>query len=212
LAWGRYLPSQDIAEYSVGAEENIADGIFHRLTGALTSQGLEILSAEIHSLADSLFLDKFYVQDPDYNGEPPASRFQEVSQLLVDSLYGDVHEPPTFRRVWQGQRDSNNTLTALPTQVRIDNATSDRFTILDIFAHDRPGLLYTIAKSLYDQRLSVRIAKIGTYLDQVVDVFYVTDTSGRKVLDDLRLAEIQSCLYHAIESWKDSAQANTEVR
>jgi [protein-PII] uridylyltransferase len=203
LAWGRYLPSQDIAEYSVGAEETIADGIFHRLTGAITSQGLQILSAEIHSLADTLFLDKFYVRDPDFKGEPPAHRFEAVSRALIDSLRGDVHELPAFRRVWQGHRDSNNMLVALPAQIRIDNTTSDRFTILDVFAHDRPGLLYTIAKSLFDERLSVRIAKIGTYLDQVVDVFYVTDAQGHKVEDELRLAEIRSRLYHAIQSWEE---------
>jgi [protein-PII] uridylyltransferase len=59
VAWGRYLPNRDIIEYSVGAHENIAEGIFHRLTGALTSQGLQILSAEIHSRAVSLILDRF---------------------------------------------------------------------------------------------------------------------------------------------------------
>ena len=203
LAWGRYLPNQEIAEYWVGAEENIADGIFHRLAGAITSQGLRILSAEIHSLADSLFLDKFCVHDPDYNGEPPPIRFEQVSRKLVESLHGDLHEPPTFRQVWQGQRDSNSTLTALPTRIRIDNSTSDRFTILDVFAHDRPGLLYAIAKTLHEGRVSVRIAKIGTYLDQVVDVFYVTDGAGQKIESELQLDEIRSRLYHAIESWEE---------
>ena len=52
-AWGRYVPSRDVSQYLVGAKEDIADGIFHRLAGALTSQRLEILSAEIHSLTDS---------------------------------------------------------------------------------------------------------------------------------------------------------------
>ncbi len=164
---------------------------------------MRILSAEIHSLADALFLDKFYVQDPDFKGEPPAHRFEAVSRALIDSLHGDVHELPTFRRIWQGQRDRNNMIAAPPTQIRIDNTTSDHFTILDVFAHDRPGLLYTIAKSLFDERLSVRIAKIGTYLDQVVDVFYVTDADGHKVENELRLAKIQSRLYHAIESWEE---------
>jgi [protein-PII] uridylyltransferase len=203
VAWGRYVPNREVSEYSIGARENISDGIFYRLAGALASQGLEILSADIHSLADSFLLDKFFVQDPDYSGEPPESRFVEVSKHLVEALHAKVHQPPTFRRVWQSQRESGSTLTPLPTQIRVDNSTSERFTILDIFAHDRPGLLYAIAKTLHELGLSVQVAKIGTYIDQVVDVFYVTENSGKKILDESYLDEIRSRLYHAIESWDE---------
>ena len=87
----------------------------------------------------------------------------------------------------------------LPTQVRVDNSTSDRFTILDIFAPDRMGLLYTIARTLFELGLSVSVAKIGTYLDQVVDVFYVTDQSGAKIHDEARLSEIRARLLAAVE-------------
>ena len=205
IAWGRYLPNRDVSEYSISGHNSLVDGIFYRLAGAITSQGLEILSAEIHSLADSIFLDRFYVQDGDFNGEPPGSRFNQVSEKLVNCLHEEVHEPPRFRRVWQSQRDSSATLTALPTQIRVDNSTSDRFTILDIFAHDRPGLLFAIARALHKQNLSVQIAKIGTYIDQVVDVFYVTDRNGNKVEGDLQLAEVRSSIYHAIESWDEGA-------
>ncbi len=51
--------------------------------------------------------------------------------------------------------------------------------------------------------LSVSLAKIGTYLDQVVDVFYVTDQLGRKIEDEGRLQEISAKLLEAIESLKE---------
>ena len=200
VSWGTYLPDRDVSSYSIAARDDIAKGIFHRLTGAITSQGLQILSAEIHSLADSMFLDRFYVIDPDYNGEPPPNRFEEVTHALASSLRGEFHEAPTFRTVWSTQRDSRS-LAPLPTQVKIDNATSDYFTIIDVFANDRPGLLYAITKALYELGLSVQAAKIGTYIDQVVDVFYITDQDGRKIEAEVRLGEIQSRIYHAIEAW-----------
>ena len=201
VAWGTYLPAQEVSSYSVGARDDIKSGIFYRLAGALTSQGLEILSAEIHSLADGMFLDRFYVHDPDHGGEPPSSRFEQVSDRLVKALLEDEHQPPSFRTVWQ-DRASDTSLSRKPTQIRIDNSISDRHTVLDVFAHDRPGLLYAIARKLHELGLSVQIAKIGTYLDQVVDVFYVVDENNRKVSDELYLDEIRSGLYHAIESWK----------
>ncbi len=209
VAWGSYLPTRDVAQYSVGARVDIADGIFFRLAGALASQGLEILSAEIHSLADSMFLDKFIVHDPDHSGEPPEGRFEDVSRRLVESLHADEHQPPTFRRIFC-QRESGPSLKPKPTQIRIDNSISDRFTVLDVFAHDQPGLLYTIARAIHELGLSVQVAKIGTYLDQVVDVFYVTDAEGKKVSDELHLDEIRSRLYYSIESWKPENNSTTQ--
>jgi [protein-PII] uridylyltransferase len=87
--------------------------------------------------------------------------------------------------------------------VRIDNSTSDRLTIIDIFTSDRLGLLFTIARTLFEMNLSVSVAKIGTYLDQVVDVFYVTDPQGRKITDDERLQQISAQLLAAINASAD---------
>jgi [protein-PII] uridylyltransferase len=87
--------------------------------------------------------------------------------------------------------------------VRVDNHTSDRFTILDIFAADRQGLLYAIARTLFEAGLSVGVAKISTHLDQVVDVFYVTDAEGSKIVDEGRLDEIRRRLLEEIEGEKD---------
>jgi [protein-PII] uridylyltransferase len=102
--------------------------------------------------------------------------------------------------LWQSPSEhAGRTLSTLATRVRVDNSSSDRFTIIDVFAHDRMGLLYTITRTLFELGLSVSVAKIGTYLDQVVDVFYVTDQSGRKIADDSRLSQIQARVLAAIE-------------
>ncbi|HVX60512.1 MAG TPA: [protein-PII] uridylyltransferase [Pirellulales bacterium] len=190
LAAGRYQAEKGTVEYKVGTTEDIAPGVFHKLAGALAGRGLQILAAEIHTLADGLIFDRFYVHDPDYAGEPPEARIQEVCRALASSLR-DPASKPTFRRVWRaGEQRRQAALPTAPTQVRIDNSTSDRYTIVDVFAADRMGLLYTIALSLFRSGLSVAVAKIGTYLDQAVDVFYVNDDAGRKITDEDRLGEI----------------------
>ena len=94
----------------------------------------------------------------------------------------------------------------MPTQVRVDNNTSDRFTILDIFAADKTGLLYTIARTIFELGLSVSVARIGTYLDQVVDVFYVTDALGEKIEDESRLAEIRARLFEVVDDFERQGQ------
>lgn len=198
-AHGKYLAESNTVEYKVGTYESIAPGVFHRLTGALTSQGLQILSAEINTLADGLVFDRFYVHDPDHAGAPPPERLAQVSQALVAALRQADGKRPTFRRLWRpAEQLRQAALSPLPTQVKADNSTSDRYTILDIFAADRSGLLYTITRTLFELGLSVAVAKIGTYLDQVVDVFYVVDRSGKKIADEDRLAEIRDRLLNAI--------------
>jgi [protein-PII] uridylyltransferase len=75
---------------------------------------------------------------------------------------------------------------------------SDQCTVIEVFTVDRRGLLYRLARALHDLKLVIRFAKIGTHLDQVVDVFYVTDRDDGKVLEDEQLAEIRAALTKVI--------------
>jgi [protein-PII] uridylyltransferase len=82
-------------------------------------------------------------------------------------------------------------------RVAFDIESSAETTIVEVFAHDSPGLLYGIARALFDAGLSVRSARIGTYLDQVVDAFHVTDRQGRKVTDPVLLAAVRGAIERA---------------
>ncbi len=202
IAWSRFLPERNATEYAIGTYEEIAPGIFHKLTGALSSQRQQILSADINTLAEGMVLDRFYVQDQDFAGPPPAERQREVCSALVASLKDSQGSRPVFRKVWQEKsRAQKAAIQHLPTRITFDHSTADQTTILAVFAYDRMGLLYAIARALFEVGLSVSVAKIGTHLDQVVDVFYVTDQeTGKKITDERRLAEIRRHLLAAIES------------
>ena len=200
---GRYLPDARTVEYTIGTYEDIVPGVFHRLCGALAAGRLEVLQAEIHTLADGLVLDRFYVNDPDFDGPPSEDRLSAVQRALEQSLLNPEESPPSFRRVWQlgMKNEARDALPHMPPRVRTDNHTSDRFTILEVFATDRPGLLYMVARKIFELGLSVSVAKIGTYRDQVVDVFYVTETdTGQKVESPQRREQIRDALMATLES------------
>lgn len=199
LAWARYAHDRKVSVYLVGTHESITPGIFHKLTGALTGKGLQILSAEIHTLADGLVLDRFYVEDTDFVGPPPEERTREVCDALTRALTVDADKVPTFRRLWNAHKGSSAADYAeMPTRIRFDDTTSDRFTIITIFTYDRRGLLYTITRTLFEQGLNVHVAKIGTFLDQVVDAFYVTDMQGKKVYSQDQRNQIRRCLEESL--------------
>jgi len=90
--------------------------------------------------------------------------------------------------------------------VAIDNDSSDTRTIIDVFAHDRPGLLYVMARTLHELQLSVDLAKIGTHFDQVIDVFYVTEEDRSKITDPDRLHSIRSTLQANLEAFAEDQQ------
>lgn len=199
IAWGRYDEERNAVEYSVGTYEDVVPGVFHRLTGALSSKRLQILSAEINTLGHGLVLDRFYVQDLDFTLPPSQERLYEISAALTRSLSNSDDAAPRFSSVW-GESNTEATVEQLPPQVRLDNTTSEDQTIVTVFSYDRLGLLYSITRALFDLELSVRIAKISTHLDQIVDVFYVTDRSGNKIKEEERMVRIRSVLEDAIEA------------
>ncbi len=203
---------------TVATREDAAPGIFHRLTGGLTSQRLEILAAEIHTLAGGLVIDRFVVHDPDHlgpdhlgpdhlgpdhagpdharpdaAGEPPGDRLADIAAALRQAVRADT--APAFARVWNPF--APRPAAGLPVRVVIDAASSAESTIVEVFAHDRPGLLYAIARALFEAGVSVRSAKIGTVLDQVVDAFHVVEADGTKPTDPARLEAVRRAVEQA---------------
>ena len=97
---------------------------------------------------------------------------------------------------WVGTRRRRR----VATRVEVHNEVSREYTVLDVWAGDRVGLLFTITNTLYHLWLEIHLAKITTMVDQVLDVFYVTDHEGRKIEDRARLETIRRELVQALES------------
>ena len=84
------------------------------------------------------------------------------------------------------------------SQVLIDNHGSDFCSIVEVYTQDRLGLLYSITKTLSEMNSTSLLLKISTKVDQVVDVFYVTDLDGQKIYDEERLEEIKKAILFAL--------------
>jgi [protein-PII] uridylyltransferase len=209
-AWGAYNRDTQTIEYTIIVDQGHGQGVFSKLTGALTSQRLEVLSAEINSLGSETILDCFVVRDPDASGEPSPDRIDRACQALIRAACSD--QPPTFRRTWgENRRQECGELSPLSTKIKFDNNASDKYTIIEVFTFDRMGLLYSIARALYELKLSIGAARIGTYLDQVVDVFYVTEQeNGAKIEDEGRLNDIREKLLEAVQGETSDATAANE--
>ena len=187
----RLLQDGTAVEFIVGTVDRPHSGIFHRITGTLTSARMEILSVDASGLDLRKMVNRFLVRDLEPVGDLQGSRIEKICNDLRRTLEDPAEPIPPFRKVWEpSQANLKTTQHRLPTRVRIDNDTSDSFTIIDVFAHDALGLLYAISRAIFELRLDVHYAKVGTFLDQVVDVFYVTDASGGKLHDQEAIQKI----------------------
>jgi [protein-PII] uridylyltransferase len=64
----------------------------------------------------------------------------------------------------------------------VDDA-SRTATVVEVRAHDAPGLLWRIGRALGECGLDVRAARVETLGAEAVDVFYVVGADGRPVTD-----------------------------
>ena len=203
---GQYNTELGVSEYVLITRAQAKPGLFMQVTGVLAALGLEVLHAQIMTLADGTVLDIFSVNDVDCEGQPSEFRLNEVSgeiQAVVQEEYPVAQVFERCRRLTFGPQFPTG---RRPTEVLIDNAVSDFYTVIDVFADDKPGLLFGLAKTLVQLDLSIHMARIGTRLDQVVDVFYVTTTSGEKIQDETQGEKIQEVIQKAADAFLNEEQ------
>jgi [protein-PII] uridylyltransferase len=99
------------------------------------------------------------------------------------------------RRVGRSATPASNK----PAVVRITNEESDFYTIADIRANDRIGLLHALTDAVAAQGHEIFISKAGTVLDQVQDTFYLKSRESKKIVDPTAIAELQAALEAAAE-------------
>lgn len=159
-------------------------GTFARITAALYACGLTIFRASIETVGVDLLWDSFWVSDPDYANSPPPQRIDKVCRTIRDALDNPEAPLPAARNVWK-TKDENEpeSVLLLPTKIIFDNDTFDHQTILSLFTYDRPGLLADVASVLAAHDVSIQFAKIDTHLDQIADVFYITDSASQPIVD-----------------------------
>ncbi len=200
ICLGRFDASLKAMRYTViRREDKYSIGTFARATGAFTTRGLTILRAQIDTAGDYAW-DHFWVIDPMYpDGTAPAYHTSEVMSrvcLLLDS----PNEPlPRYPSKWEPHSVIEpKVVNVLPKKVVFDNDSVDRYTIISLFAYDEIGLLYRIASTLADKHLVLSFAKIDTHLDQVADVFYISERDGSKLTDPDRQHDVRQALLDAV--------------
>ncbi|MEL6234201.1 MAG: [protein-PII] uridylyltransferase [Pseudomonadota bacterium] len=171
-------------------------GIFARLSGALAIAGANVVDARSHTTSDGYATSVFWVQDHD--GKPyEKERLDRLRRIVERTLKGEVVAREEFKtrdKIKKRVRDFT-----VPTRVVFDNDGSDIFTIVEVSARDRPGLLYDLTRTLAAANIAISSAVVATYGAQAVDVFYVKDLFGLKILSEAKRRAIEERLARVVE-------------
>ena len=177
-------------------------GLFAAVAGALTAQGVNILSVHLNTRADGFAIDSFKVRDS--AGEPinDPVRWEQIDTVIKRALGGDYDVTAAVEKRLRSQTASKfstkrKMLAAAPTQFNWDNYSSNKSTILEVRTGDRLGLAYKIASTLTALNLDIVFAKVATEKHLALDIFYVTNASGEKLKDD-ELSAIEGMLRQAL--------------
>lgn len=202
----RHFPERAFSEWTVVTRDR--PGLFSMITGVLLAQGMNILTASIHTSTEGVALDVFRIS----HGEQPevamrAERWQRTEEQLRAVLAGKIDVEELVARSRPSLAVPRRYVPKVPTQIDVDNQVSAHYTVLDVYTHDRVGLLFTITNTLFYLGLSIHIAKITTNVDQVLDVFYVTDEAGHKITDPASIEHIRQELYAKLASDAEEASA-----
>ena len=190
-------PETDTGLRSVTVCAKDKPGLFSRIAGVLTLHNLNIFNAQIYTWRNHTAMDVFQVTPP---LDPLNERrtWGRVERDLKKALAGDLDLDESLKAKLAAARPEADRAAPKEEKVNIDNDTSGFFTIIEVFAYDRPGLLYAVTDALYRCGLDIWVAKIATKADQVVDVFYVRDFDSQKILEDSKIQSIRESVLQTL--------------
>ena len=171
-------------------------GLFTQVTGAIAASGGSIVDAKVFTTSDGFALDVFSVQDADGGPFGDEARVERLRQTILKVLRGQI-----WARALIAKRPAKSRASAfdVPSRVNFDNEASHTATVVEVRGLDRLGFLYEVAAALFESGLTISSAMIATYGERVVDVFYVRDGYGHKIVHPDRLKAIEARLLRAVQ-------------
>jgi [protein-PII] uridylyltransferase len=172
-------------------------GLFSQFAGAIAMSGGSIVDAKAFTTSDGFALDVFSVQDSEGQAFGDAERLGRLRQTIEKTLTGEIRPRRELAR--RTLRNRASAFTIKP-KIHFDNEASRIATVIEVECLDRPGLLYDITQAIFEAGLSISTSMVATYGERAIDVFYVRDGFGHKIVHPARLQAVEKRLKAALEA------------
>ncbi len=184
-------------------------GVLATLAGTLAAHSATVLGGACYTRDDGWAIDVIGVDDALGHGID-AARWRRIEENIPLALAGRfpidqrlIQTRATYgdrprARNGEARRPDGSTPPPIAPTVRVDNAASDRYSVVEVSVADRPGILYAIARALNGLSLDIYLAKVDTWGSEVVDTFYVQGEEGRRVTEPEQIARLRAAVTAAI--------------
>jgi [protein-PII] uridylyltransferase len=171
-----------------------------KIAGSFSVVPLNILSADIFPREDHAVLSLFRVCDTKGCAVTEPKDRALVEDTLRHALQVEKFEfEPLLEKARQKIQTRRLRELEFPTGIAIDNKAHPTYTLVQIEAPDRVGLLYDLLTALEQEGASIVLSRISTQKGAAVDTFYVADSTTRgKITDSNRIASLQRRLRSVI--------------
>ena len=169
-------------------------GLFARIAGAVATSGASIVDARVFTTNDGMAIDTIWIQAGDGGAIGDEDRLERLETRVVRALAEDGADGGDEAAFVAPPPPARTAAIALEPHVLVDNGASTGFTVIEVSARDRPGLLYDITRTLSACGVSIGSAHISTVGSRAVDVFYVRDRFGLKLSREAQIARVQARL------------------
>ncbi len=182
-------------------------GLFYRLAGGFSVAGLNILSAKVISRSDHIAIDTFSVVEPGrgvvQNQEAMETFARAIESALTQGrdLWPDIlaQARKLASSRFGAAAPAPLHASSFPPTVEVYHEISMQRTIIDIQARDQIGLLYRLAKAIFDHGFDITFARINTERGIALDTFYIESANHEATEDTARLHALRDALLEVIK-------------
>ena len=165
-----------IFEIDVIARDQV--GLLSIVAGVLSICRLEVRAARTKTTNEIAVFRWTVATDP--NVEMPSE------SKLLELLHKGIHGELDLGRKIDERIENYRRIPGIPTPppvVSVMNDIATSATVVEVRMHDRPGVLYSVAKAISRTGVDIRAAIVSTLGAEAFDTLYVTDVAGNALTE-----------------------------
>jgi len=169
-------------------------GLLQALAGTLAAHQANVHGGVAYTRDDGVAIEVWHVGDAlGYQIDDRRwGRILEAIPLVLDGSY------PLEERLAEMRRLYPSPPSHIAPAVHVENAASDAYSVVEVTAQDRPGLLYAVTHVLSEQGIDIHLAKMDTLGPEAFDAFYVRRENGRRIEDPDEIERLEAHVLEAI--------------